>query len=266
MREKRLGEKRVSEGHGAMGKLNKPILILKTGESLAPVKAARGDFEDWIARGLGLRLDEAAVAAVYQGEALPDPETIGGIVVTGSPGMVTERAEWSEASAAWLAKLVDANAMPVLGLCYGHQLIAHGLGGEVETNPNGRETGSVEVRFLRPEGDASLAPLFAGGVHPAHMSHLESVLRLPAGTEVLAETDQEPHAVLRFGPRQWGVQFHPEFDREIMRAYVAARREVLAGEGANPDAMHEAAVETPELTRTLKRFAKLVEESRSERG
>ncbi len=249
-----------------MGKPIKPILILKTGEALPSVKAARGDFEDWIALGLGLSVGEVEVAVAYQGEALPDPETIGGIVVTGSPGMVTDRAEWSEASAAWLAKLVEGDAMPILGLCYGHQLLAHGLGGEVGTNPNGRETGSVEVRFLLPEGDASLAPLFEGGAHPAHMSHLESVLRPPAGAEVLAETDQEPHAVLRFGPRQWGVQFHPEFDREIMRCYVAARREILVAEGTDPDAVDEAAIETPELTGILKRFAKLVEKSESERG
>jgi GMP synthase (glutamine-hydrolysing) len=243
-----------------MGNPKKPILILKTGESLAPVKAAHGDFEVWIARGLGVPLDEVAVAAVYQGDALPDPETICGVVVTGSPGMVTDREAWSEASAAWLAKLVEVDAMPVLGLCYGHQLIAHGLGGEVGTNPKGREAGSVEVRFLPPEGDASLAPLFASGTHRGHMSHLESVLRLPAGAEVLAETDLEPHAALRFGPRQWGVQFHPEFDRGIMRAYVAARREILEGEGIDPDALHDAAVETPELALILKRFANLVGE------
>jgi GMP synthase (glutamine-hydrolysing) len=242
---------------------SKPILIVKTGEPLPSVKAAHGDFEDWIARGLGMPLAEVAVAAAHQGQALPDPATIAGVVVTGSPAMVTERADWSEAAAAWLAKLVESDSLPVLGLCYGHQLLAHGLGGEVGTNPNGRETGSVEVRFRARDGDASLGPLFESGAHQGHMSHLESVLRPPADAEVLAETDQEPHAVLRFGPRQWGVQFHPEFDREIMRSYVVARREILAGEGADPDAIHAAVVETPQLTRILERFAKLVAEAAS---
>ena len=248
-----------------MGKPNKPILILKTGEPLSPVKAAFGDFDEWIVRGLGLSLDVVELVAAYQGEALPDPETLGGIVVTGSPGMVTAHEPWSEAAAVWLARLVKDDAMPVIGICYGHQLIAYGLGGEVGANPNGRETGSVELRFLPPAGDASLAPLFEGGQYPAQMSHLESVLRAPEGAEVLAETDQEPNAVLRFGPRQWGVQFHPEFDREIMRGYVAARYEILKREGSDPDVMDEAAVETPVSSRILQRFAELVEKARSER-
>jgi GMP synthase (glutamine-hydrolysing) len=251
------------------------ILILKTGETLPPVKALHGDFEDWIADGLGCRLDDVDVADVYRGgdraDSLPKASDISGVVITGSPAMVTERPAWSETSARWLAGLVRDDAVPVLGLCYGHQLLAHGLGGEVGPNPNGREMGTVDVVFS--EGSRSstsvnesdsyrepadpFAPLFEGGVFPGHMSHVESVLRAPPGARVLARTALDPNSVLEFGPRQWGVQFHPEFDRTILRRYVEARREVLADEGLDPDAMIEAAVETPELTRVLRRFARL---------
>jgi len=244
------------------------ILIIKTGEALAPVRRRRGDFEDWIAQGLGCSVDSLDVASVYRGEALPPAESVAGVVVTGSPAMVTERPEWSEDAARWLAKRVEGDELPVLGLCYGHQLICHGLGGEVGTNPEGREMGSVEVVFggsptaeadRAEEGaDLGLGPLFESGAFPGHMSHVESVLRPPEGARVLAQTALDPHTVLAFGPRQWGVQFHPEFDRDIMQGYVEARRDILTSEGLDPDAMIESAVETDAITRVLSRFLELV--------
>ena len=242
------------------------ILVLKTGETLAPVRRRRGDFEDWIAQGLGRSVDSLAVASVYRGEPLPASDSIAGVVVTGSPAMVTERPDWSEAAARWLAKLVEGDTMPVLGLCYGHQLIAHGLGGEVGTNPEGREMGTVDVSFpastvegTEAGAHGSLGPLFESGAFPSHMSHVESVLRPPEGARILAQTALDPHTVLAFGPRQWGVQFHPEFDRDIMQGYVEARREILTSEGLDPDAMIEAAVETDSITRVLARFSELVD-------
>jgi len=254
----------------------RPILVLKTGEALAPVKRLRGDFEDWIAVGLGRSVDSLSVASVYRGDALPPVDSIAGVVVTGSPAMVTERPDWSEAAARWLAKLVEGDTMPVLGLCYGHQLLAHGLGGEVGANPKGREMGTVDVTFsatpaasaepsIVPGGstketaDEVLGPLFESGAFPGHMSHVESVLRPPAGARILAQTSLDPHTVLAFGPRQWGVQFHPEFDRDIMQGYVEARRDILTGEGLDPDSMIAEAVETDSITRVLSRFAELVD-------
>ena len=234
------------------------ILILKTGEAPAPVKAARGDFHQWIAKGMGVAEDHLTVASVYTGDPLPDPSSLTGVVVTGWPLMVTDREDWSEASAAWLAGIVEADALPVLGICYGHQLLAHALGGEVGANPNGREMGTVEVRH----DAATIAddPVLLGVSEPGHMSHLESVLRPPRDAQVLATTDLEAHAVLKFGPRQWGLQFHPEFDRDIMQRYVEARREILAGEGLDPDELVGSAVETPVLTSLLGRFAAFVDE------
>lgn len=235
----------------------KPILILKTGEALPPVKAAWGDFEGWIAKGLGRPLapGEVEVAAVHLGDPLPAADRIAGVVITGSVSMVSDREPWSERAAAWLADLVAADAAPALGLCYGHQLLAHALGGEVGANPNGREMGTVEVHL---EADP---PLFERGVYLGHTSHLEAVLRPPRGARVLARTALDPHSALRYGPRQWGTQFHPEFDAEILRSYVEARREVLAGEGRDPDAMIARIAQTPELSGLLGRFARFVERS-----
>jgi GMP synthase (glutamine-hydrolysing) len=231
------------------------MAVLKAGEALEPVRAVRRDFEVWIADGLELAEHEIRVCSPFSGEGLPDPASLRGVVVTGSPAMVTERAAWSEQSARWLAGIVERDLAPVLGICYGHQLIAHGLGGEVGRNPRGREMGTVEVTCLPEARDDVLLP--GGERFSCHMSHLESVLRPPEGAVVLAETALEPHAALRFGPRQWGVQFHPEFDRDIMRRYVDARRTALVDEGFDPETISNAAVETPESAAVLSRFAAL---------
>ena len=232
-----------------------PILILKTGETLPPVKERFGDFEAWIAQGLGRAAEEVSVAAAYEGDPLPAPESLAGVVVTGSPAMVTDRAGWSEASAQWLRRVIEGDLIPAFGLCYGHQLMAHALGGEVGPNPNGREMGTVSVSFL--EGKVAGDQLLEAGVFPGHMSHVESVLVAPTDAKRLATTAIEANAALQFGPRQWGVQFHPEFDRSIMQCYVEARREILAAEGHDPDGMIEGAVETPELNRVLEKFARV---------
>ena len=242
---------------------SRALLVLKTGETLPAVRSHCGDFEDWIALGLGRTVEEVLVAAVYAGEPLPPVETLSGVVISGSPAMVSERAEWSEAAARWLAEIVVNDALPVLGLCYGHQLLAHALGGEVGRNPNGREMGTIELSFPPDGSDPDvadrLAPLFTPGVFPAHFSHVEAVLRPPPGARVLAGTGLDPHSVIAFGPRQWGVQFHPEFDREVMQRYVAARREVLIGESLDPDAMIAKVVETAYLNAVLERFAAVVD-------
>jgi GMP synthase (glutamine-hydrolysing) len=115
--------------------------------------------------------------------------------------------------------------------------------------------GTVEVTFST---DSELGPLFESGAFPSHMSHVESVLRPPQNARILATTALDPNSVLEFGPRQWGVQFHPEFDRDIMCGYVEVRREILSGEGLDPDAMVADAKETDSITRVLLRFAQLV--------
>lgn len=237
------------------------LLVLKMGEPPPVVESAHGDFEDWIARSIGCGVDALTVVRVDAGEALPAADRHSGVIVTGSPSMVSDRADWSEASASWLREVVRADIVPVLGLCYGHQLLAHGLGGEVGPNPKGRNIGTVEVVFDGRDANVkSLPPLFERGVFPAHVSHSEVVLEPPSGTRVLARTAVDEHCVLAYGPRQWGVQFHPEFNAEIVRAYVDARRDALMSEGIDPDERIASVVETPRMTEVLRRFGSIMKE------
>jgi GMP synthase (glutamine-hydrolysing) len=233
-----------------------PVLIVKTGTTVPGVVARRRDFETWITAGLGLSAQAVRVCAVYLGDALPEPSAFSGVVVTGSAAMVTDRDLWSEQTAAWLRGAVQAGT-PVLGICYGHQLLAHAFGGTVEDNPCGRNIGTVDVRLL---DSAAGDPLFAGFDRVLHVpvSHRQSVTALPAEAQLLATTERDPNHAFAIGERAWGVQFHPEFDADIVRGYIDERREQMTREGLDADALRARAVDTEHGTQLLRRFASLV--------
>lgn len=232
----------------------KPLLIIRLGEPPPPVQALRGDFESWIEEGIGDPDLDFQVVNVPAGESLPNPGAFSGVVITGSASMVSARERWSEDTAQWLAS-ASRSDLPMLGICYGHQLIAHGLGGEVGPNPRGREIGTVSLR-LEAEGDSLLGEL-ASSI-PVQTSHSEVVLRLPEGAVGMGETDLDPHHVYRIGDRIWGLQFHPEFDVEIMRGYIESREDVLREEGLEPEDLLAACQDSPDAAGLLARFGNRV--------
>ncbi|SKA26134.1 GMP synthase (glutamine-hydrolysing) [Lysobacter spongiicola DSM 21749] len=164
---------------------NAPFLILEAGKPV-PELRRHGDFPHWIRVAAGLHRDEAVVVDLQAGEPLPTTDAFAGVIVSGSGAMVSEREPWSEAAAKWLGSAARAG-MPVFGICYGHQLLAHGLGGEVGDNPRGREMGTVEVELLpAASDDLLLQPLPAR--FSAQLTHQQTVLRLPEGAVVLARS------------------------------------------------------------------------------
>ncbi|MCK7593642.1 glutamine amidotransferase [Pseudomarimonas salicorniae] len=231
--------------------MNAPFLIIETGSPVAPLRRHRG-FGHWIRVAAGLRGHEAASCHVEQGEALPTAEGWAGVIVSGSSAMVSERLAWSERTADWLRRAHE-QGVPLLGICYGHQLIAHAFGGRVDYHPAGREMGTVEMTPLEA---ASQDPLMRGLPQRfrAQMSHLQSVIEPPPGAVLLARSEHEPHGAFRLGGQTWGVQFHPEFSAGHMRGYILARQPALVQEGRSPAAMLQGVSAAPIARRVLRRF------------
>ncbi|GAB6196844.1 glutamine amidotransferase [Lysobacter xanthus] len=233
------------------GRAVAPFLIVETGQP-TPSMRRHGGFPHWIRVAAGLPRQAVHVVDVERGDALPPHEGFAGVLVTGSGAMVTERRDWSERTAGWLGQAAQAG-LPLFGICYGHQLIAHALGGEVGWHPEGREMGTVEVERLEASGDdplfAELPTRFA-----AQATHLQSVLKLPEGATRLARSDHDPVHAFRWGEAAWGVQFHPEFSTTHMRGYVRARRDALHGEGLCADTTERGVSATPHARRVLRRF------------
>jgi GMP synthase (glutamine-hydrolysing) len=228
---------------------------VKAGSTFPALAASLGDFEDWIAAGLGAP-DRVEVCCPPAGDPLPEPAGYAGIVVSGSHANVTDRDPWSEATTAWLRGALDAG-VPLLGICYGHQLLAEAAGGRVGDNPAGREFGTAEIR-VRREGEWD--PLLGGFpvAVRAHVCHAQSVLALPPGAILLASSIRDPHQAFRLGRRAWGVQFHPEFSLDAARAYVRECAADLRAEGQDPDALEAGLADTPEARRLLRRFGEMV--------
>ena len=228
-----------------------PFLIIETGRPVAPMRR-HGSFAHWIRVAAGLERDAAVVVDVEGGDALPGRDGFAGVLVTGSAAMVTERLDWSERAAGWLREAAHAG-LPLLGICYGHQLLAHALGGEVGDNPNGREMGTVAIELLPP---AQEDPLFAGlpARLAAQATHLQSVLSPPPGAVVLARNAHDACHAFRWGEAAWGLQFHPEFSGMHMRGYIRARAGALAGEGLDPRRLARGVSAAPHARRILRRF------------
>lgn len=232
------------------------LLLIKTGTAVPSVVARRKDCDIWIRTGLGVPESDAQLVNVYQGEALPHARDVAGAVITGSSAMVTDRADWSERTADWLREAVQLE-VPVLGICYGHQLLAHALGGLVEFNPRGRHIGTVDVSLRDEARSDRLFKAFSEALH-LPVSHRQSVTRLPDGAVWLAEAAIDPHHAFRIGTSAWGVQFHPEFDANIVRGYIEARRDDMFREGLDADALWENAMDSADGTILLRRFADVV--------
>ena len=232
----------------------KPILIVKVGDAVPELIPGHGDYDAWIRAGFGPIEVPVAVTDPRRGEALPAPAGLAGVVVTGSDSMVTDRLGWSEATARWLVGVVD-RGVPVLGICYGHQLLAHALGGTVIYHPGGREIGTVPVQQTAT-GRAD--PLFADlpETFPAHVVHSQTVAVLPPGASILAYNDFEPHHAFRVGESAWGVQFHPEFSVEATRACIVEVERGLRKAGVDPEALAAEVTETHAATSLLARFAR----------
>lgn len=226
------------------------LAILTTGLPVPRALARRGFFSDMIkASLLGVlpeRVDDYDATTTL---ALPEPEEVAGVIVTGSPARIGTREPWILRIEEQLRRYVDAGT-PVFGICFGHQLLGSALGGKAESNPSGREIGTPTLDHLVPD------ELMDGIADEpiVMMTHLDSVTELPPGAVALARTELELNAAVRFAPRVWGVQFHPEMDADLIGDYIEDRRVALALEGLDPDGLLERRVESSFGRQMLRRF------------
>lgn len=228
----------------------KPLLILFTGNTVPVVRERHGDFDAQFRAAIGdAWAGDWATLDARESSPLPQHDSIAGVIVTGSSSSVTDRDPWMPPLEAWLRDAVAAET-PLLGVCFGHQILASALGGEVRKNARGRAIGSRDVRRVTDD------PLLLGVPErfTVNVSHRDHVAVTPPGVQRLVTADHDDLHAFAAGRFARAVQFHPEFHDDIVRGYIASRRQILRDEGLDPDALHRDVVDAPHARRVLRNF------------
>jgi GMP synthase-like glutamine amidotransferase len=192
------------------------IGILQTGESPDALRADMGDYPDFFetllaGRGLTFRR-----WAVLRNDFPSDVDECDGWLITGSRFGAYEPHDWIPPLEDFIRRAY-AQHVPVVGICFGHQIIAQAMGGKVEKYAGGWSVGPTEYDF----GDQT---------YTLNAWHQDQVVKKPETAKVLASTAFCENAALLYDDRMFSVQPHPEFRKEFMEGLIKFR-----GPGLVPD-------------------------------
>lgn len=204
------------------------ILLIQAGSPPDAIIRQHGDLNRWFKSALAPLNTGIDVVAPFRGEKLPEPHQHKIAIITGSWSMVTESLDWSENLADWIRQAVAAD-MPLFGICYGHQLMSHALGGKVDYHPNGREVGSQQI-FINEIGRSDPWLKSSSENFWAHLTHLQTVFDAPPQAKVLGHSKHDAKQIIRYSDYAVSTQFHPEITVEIADSLIDFRAKVLAQE------------------------------------
>lgn len=190
------------------------IAVLETGVPPEPLGQEFGSYPDMFARllGPGFEIETFDVQAQH----FPEAGAHHAYLVTGSPAGVYDPYPW-------IAPLMEfirgAGDSKMIGVCFGHQVMAEALGGHVIKSPKGWGAGLQHYEIVHKE------PWLNGeGQVAIPASHQDQVVRQPPNTEVVARSDFTPFASLAWKDRQAiSFQFHPEFSPAYAKALIEKR-------------------------------------------
>ena len=197
------------------------LTIIETGHVPDPLRARFKSYPDMFSamfarHGAGISAD---FVPILEGAPLPDPAGLEGVLITGSPAGVYDDMAWMDPLRVFIRRLYERRTKMV-GICFGHQIIADALGGDVRKSEKGWGLGrhAYEVVPARPH--------FAPGVDSLSIacSHQDQVIAPPASARVVLRSDFAPNAglvydngaILTFQP-------HPEFEDDYATALIDLR-------------------------------------------
>ncbi|KAK3303706.1 class I glutamine amidotransferase-like protein [Chaetomium strumarium] len=176
-------------------------------------------------------------AAAGDDEAYPDPATIDAVLITGSRYAAYADDEWIVRLTYYTRRLLDGGRVRVIGVCFGHQIVARALGAPVARSSAGWELSVTELE-LTEEGKR----VFGVNSLKIYQTHRDAILAYPPGVIPLARTELCPKQGMYVPRRLITVQGHPEFSQFMMTEMLRVRH--AAGtipDGAFEDAMRRVA-------------------------
>lgn len=214
------------------------ITIIQTGEVPVSLRQDFGPYPAMFERMFARAGHDFAfeTVPVFDGAPMPDAASLDGIVITGSAAGVYEDHAWLEPLRGFIRNAYDLRT-PMLGVCFGHQIMADALGGDVRKSEKGWGLGRhVYGVRQRPAFMTGAPDLLA-----VACSHQDQVIVPPAEAEVILASDFTPNAGLAYrNGAALSFQPHPEFDDDYTLALAELRR------GKAPDAVVDAAIASVE--------------------
>jgi len=183
------------------------ITIVETGLVSPEHRARHGSFPQMFERMIGAADASASFATVrlVDGDALPDPAGLDAILITGSPAGVYDDLDWIAPLERFVRAAYEGRT-PMVGVCFGHQLIAQALGGVVRKSEKGWGIGRHVYDVLPGNG------VIDGAEIAIAASHQDQVIAPPAGATTILHSTFTPHAGILYGNgTTLSVQPHPEF-------------------------------------------------------
>ncbi|SHE99228.1 GMP synthase (glutamine-hydrolysing) [Ruegeria intermedia] len=193
------------------------IGILQTGHAPEPLEKNFGDYDAMFRTLLDGNGFDFVTYAVVDGEFPDGPDDADGWLITGSRHGAYEDHPWIPPLEE-LIRRIQAAGKPLIGVCFGHQIIAQALGGRVEKFKGGWAIGRTEYDY-----DGETVSLNAW--------HQDQVTQRPESARLLGTNPFCENAMLAYGDTIWTVQAHPEYSNDFIRGLMDTR-----GKGVVPDA------------------------------
>jgi GMP synthase-like glutamine amidotransferase len=199
------------------------LAILETGRPPGNLAEEFGDYPAMFQQmlGNGFEVESFDVPS----EQLPEPSAHHAYLITGSPAGVYDPLPWIEPLQQFIRAAKDSK---MIGICFGHQVMAEALGGHVEKSDKGWGAGLHRYRLVRSE-----PWIDTQGTIAVPASHQDQVVIRPPNAEVVAASDFTPFAALAWTDRPAiSFQFHPEFSPGFAKALIEKRFDVVPNPGA----------------------------------
>jgi GMP synthase-like glutamine amidotransferase len=203
------------------------LALLKCMTVSSPLKGEYGDVSDMFLAFFSRQASRISlqIHAAEQGD-LPEPDApLDGIIISGSPCSPNENLEWIKKTRQFI-QTSHRQKKKMLGICFGHQLLADALGGKVKRAPQGWGLG------VQPVSIHQQMPWMEPAAKQCNImvSYQDQVIELPPGAKRLASNSHCPNFMFALGHHVLGIQGHPEFSKSFAKALYQSRQEMLGQE------------------------------------
>lgn len=163
---------------------------------------------------------------VHEGATPASLADCDGWMISGSPASVYDDHDWIRTGEE-IVRAAHAEERPLIGICFGHQMIAQALGGRVEKSAAGWGIGAREYEIVLP------LPFFDSDTITLLASHQDQVVEIPADATIWSASDYCPVAGFTIGERIVTVQGHPEYSPELVAALYESRRQRIGDDAVD---------------------------------